>query len=122
MAPPVSVKTGPLDDGHAWEGTPEYTRVELDPAQRKVVRCCSGTYCPAGRSEGRATLMRGKASAPYFFKRALTRTCRLQVLQVLEKPRRGRFMWLPQGQAGQDCGRRGLLAQHQVGKAPKTSR
>jgi len=47
MAPPVSVKTGPLDAGGAWEGT----------------------YCPAGRSEGRATLMRGKASSPYFSKR-----------------------------------------------------
>ncbi|CAE7543000.1 unnamed protein product [Symbiodinium natans] len=47
VAPPVSVKTGPLDAGIAWEGT----------------------YCPAGRSEGRATLMRGKASAPYFTKR-----------------------------------------------------
>ena len=32
-----------------------------------------GTYCPAGRSEGRATLMRGKPSAPYFSKSASTR-------------------------------------------------
>ena len=72
MAPPVSVKTGPLDAGGAWEGGPLHEPI-VALARTAEVFCfaCPGTYCPAGRSEGRATLMRGKASSPYFSKRAL---------------------------------------------------